>query len=368
MLSIDHLQEISLELERTKIVDRGQTVAELNAYLADIYDHPSYAKWLEIDQFGGAAHASGRFTVPAEIGIKHLDAKRILDRYLLTVNRELMVKIDKHFNRIHLTDGFWVDPRIRVYPTPDESEQLCGYIKSTDYEANADVLIDPACGCGHHGMALNVPIRVSMDVSVRALTYCVLNAVLSDSQRQLYALNDIRGGLPDLLSRYLAGRVLFAANMPFAVFPRFESGSSPSAQDGGTRGVALTFAAMEAVAKLWREARSISELRAVILFYSLGRTENGPWEVEERAEKMFGLESVSTKILSDEKMWRVNGKKEQPNPMPIDKLEEKAACRFTWAEYEEQNVREAYKARQQEFKDDGWTHLGYGVLDIVLRR
>lgn len=369
MLDDQQLREFSLGMQRARYSPGDATIAHLKAYFTDIFEHPDYAEWLEEGQFAGAMHDSGRFYVPPAVEIRNLDARRVCERFGVTRDSKLMVKIDRHFGQIHLTDGFWADPSARTFPTVDESEHLCGYIKTAGYDTLYELLIDPACGCGHHAMALPLPYRASMDVSSRAINYCTINSIMADDDGgHLIVVNNLYKGIPTFFSRFLSGSVLVVVNMPFAILPRFKSSSSVLAQDGGARGLTMTLTALRAIAGFWEKACSLSELRAVVLFYSLGKSRDGPWEIESSASELFGPNAFETHILVGETMWRVNGRKTESNPMPIESLELKAMCRFTWPADEEDSVRHAYRNRQAEFRKDGWTHLGYGLLDIRLTR
>ncbi len=366
MLTTDRLDEIAGDLARNKRSEGDQTIGRINAYLDAIYQHPSYQNWLLVDQFAGGER--GRFKIPPQVSIDNLDASRVLESYGLTLGRELQVKIENHFGVVHITDGFWTDPRIRVFPTTDESELLCQYAREAGYEGNYEILIDPACGCGHHGMALQLPQRISMDRSSRAVTFAVINALLVNADRHLYAVNDIFSGFPIPLTEQMRGNVLVVANMPFALMPHLTEARAAPAQYGGPSASLFTVAALRAVERFWAEARGVNELRFVLLFYSLGQTANGPWETQLRAEELFGRDCVRTEIMRNQKMWRINGVKEQPNPMPVDDLERKAKCRFTWPEQMEATILKGYRRLQQELYADGWNYLGYGIHDILLKR
>ncbi len=366
VITTDALDGIASDLAQSKRTGDDETIGRITAYLRAIYEHPVYQDWLTVDQF--ASGERGRFRVPPQVEIDHLDASRMLESYGLTVDRVLQAKVEDHFGVVHLTDGFWTDPRIRVFPTKDESEIICRYAKDAGYEAEYDVLIDPACGCGHHAMALRIPQRVSMDKSSRAVAYAVINAILTNGDRQLYVVNDIFNGFPIPFAKQMRGKVLVAANMPFAIMPNLTEGKGGPAQYGGPNASLFTFAALRAVQRFWAEACGIRELRFLLLFYSLGQTAEGPWETQQRAEELFGADCVHTEIAREQMMWRINGVKSQINPMPIDDLELKARCRFTWPEHLEATVREGYRRLQEQLHTQGWNYLGYGIHDILLKR
>jgi hypothetical protein len=362
-------EALARELDRRATIHGDNARSAINAYLQTIYDDPSYQAWLEIDQFAGEADPRGRYVVPAQIGVNHREANRLLTQCgLIAPDRTLEAKVDRHYDRIHLTDGFWTSPSMRVYPTTDESEHICAYVKSKGYDQRYKVLIDPACGSGHHAMGLSsFSTRASYDINLRAIAYARANALLAGDTDQDFGVRDIRTGLP-VLARRLSGPILIAANMPFALLPSAEVDKGKVAQDGGARGVTLTNALLHAIRALWSDTPEITQLRSVILFYSLGRSVEGPWEIAEEARTLLPDAQIKTSILTDQQMWRVNGRKSEANPMPIDRLHTKAKCRFTWPEYEEHTVTEGYRQRERELAAESWTHLGYGILDIDLSR
>ncbi len=70
--------------------------------------------------------------------------------------------------------------------------------------------------------------------------------------------------------------------------------------------------------------------------------------------------------LIDEPLWRVNGKKEQPNPMPLENLALKADCRFDVVDPSRRaEIREGYRALVQECAGKGWDHLAYGIIEVT---
>ncbi len=347
---------------------RRNLADELKQYFEAIFQSGSYQNWLANDQFRAASAASGQPDLPFEPGNKYPHAERIVRQFLLSVNGKLQVKIDSHRGRIHVTDGFWVDPHVRVFPTADESEVLCKYISDENQlDQHVDILIDPACGCGHHGLGLNkIPRRISLDVSLRAIAFARLNAILSGDETHLIGLNDINDGFPRELA-LLRGKMLFAVNMPFAIYPRIDQGSGSLAQDGGERGIQLTLAAARAIKEL--STRTGCTARAVILAYSLGTTlDSGKyrWDVLEQARTIFPSATINFRLRSEERLWRVNGKKEQPNPMPLNSLKLKADCHNSFQDRDRDAARRGYEEITNTFHREGFDCLGYGILDIEI--
>ena len=157
-------------------------------------------------------------------------------------------------------------------------------------------------------------------------------------------------------------------NMPFALYPLNDEITSVPSSDGGERGIALTTAALRAV-KDYMDNSVSDNVSAIVLCYSLGKALKGEWEIERICDSIFTSESVSFTILNGEKLWRVNGKKEQNNPMPIrGKLSLKGRCSHTFAEGDMQRQVDGYRRLEEKLERDGFTHLGYGVVHVQKRK
>ncbi len=61
----------------------------------------------------------------------------------------LLIKINRLGNKYFLTDGAWVDHRLRVFRDADEAELLVNYARQNQLDQWAEWIIDPAAGCGH---------------------------------------------------------------------------------------------------------------------------------------------------------------------------------------------------------------------------
>lgn len=364
MLGADYLFQLDRYLDDQSELDHA-VVDGLNEALEAIYALPDYQQWLD-----GASEFASQYSLPPNFGTELSGpTKRLLERFLIINGSFVEVKIDKHGNRVHLTDGGWVPSAYRVYPYADESKLLCDYIVGAGLHDGTQLLIDPACGCGHHGLALSmIPTRVYLDINIRALAFCRINSILSGSEQMLSGINDIRQGFPLLFDHLHCDRALVVVNMPFAIFPQGPDLPQTLAQDGGDRGVALTFAVLEAVKKLARTAPSIKQLRLVMLFYSLGARRAGGWhwEVEDKARMLFPDADVSVTTPA-EKMWRVNGVKAENSPMDLSRMDQKARCRQTFAPDEMEPARKGYLALEAQFRKEGYSHLGYGILDVKVR-
>jgi hypothetical protein len=330
-----------------------------------------YQQWLVADQF-----SEERFVVPSKWPDK-VEHRHLLEMLALIRDDQLRVKIEQHGNTLCMTDGLWVPPRYRVFPFTDESTRLLEYLAETSADGGSlltwpTAIVDLAAGSGHHPVFLsNIKTRIALDLSIRAQAYCVLNKYLNgqgEDQNFFIGTNDVRRGLPDALIRGLDGQVLFVVNMPFAISPLLEDGGHalPLSTDGGEAGADLTIAALRAIREAMRSLPAAAA-RACVLNYSVGQTEQGPWLVREIAETLFGREQVRFTVLSHETMWRINGKKEQPNPMPISSLSKKAECKYYVTDDRREEIRRGYKEREKQLQHAGWNFLSYGVVDITLR-
>jgi hypothetical protein len=362
VLGADDLFLLERYLDEQNTVDK-RVIDDLNVVLHRIYDLPTYQAWLnEPTKF------ATQFKLPPGFGAEVPDSsKRLLDRYRFVNGSRLEVKIDKHEGLIHLTDGPWVPASYRVYPFADESTLICTHIRQRGYDQSADLLIDPACGCGHHGQALTaIATRINLDINLRALAFCRINSILHHTPQMLSGLSDLRDGFPKAVNMLKSEDTLVSINMPFAIFPKGGSLPTTLAQDGGDRGVALTFAALRAVKELSEKAQHISNIRLVILFYSLGSHSNGKWswDVVKRAENIFGDVNVAAHVFDGEPMWRVNGVKSEKSPMPLERMKIKASCAQTFSEDEVDEALDGYEALERLYREHGYTHLGYGLLDI----
>jgi len=165
MLGADYLFQLERYLD-----DQGgrdpAVLTGLSEALQAIYELPDYQNWLN-----GASEYASQYSLPPNFGTELSgQTKRLLDRFCIINGGFVEVKIDKHGERVHMTDGGWVPSAYRVYPYADESKLLCDYVLANSLHQDADLLIDPACGCGHHGLALStIPTRAYLDINIRAL-------------------------------------------------------------------------------------------------------------------------------------------------------------------------------------------------------
>ena len=339
--------------------------AVLRDVLRQIAARDEYAEWERTEQYSGSP-----FLLPPNVHLRNDAEQRALERFGLVGGDELRVRISTDGETLLLTDGLWVPREVRVFPFRDESDLLLRHAREMVLTEWTTFLVDPGTGCGHTVLrfANGMPIaRCGFDVSARALTYAALNACINDIDSPLLALHDIDVGLPRFLSGVVGERILILANMPFALSPR--SIRNDVSLGGGPYGYELTTAVFEAMKRAEDENEGRSEFRAVVLAYSVGRKLDEQWYVAERARAIFGHERITWHLLEDERLWRVNGKKEQPNPMPLSALSLKAECRFTFPERTDRAaLARDYDALTDRLRQEGFDHLAYGIVEIGERR
>jgi hypothetical protein len=324
-----------------------------------IVNHEKYqGEWIENEEFVTP------FAIPDEIGTENQNIKWTLDRLGLIKGNELQVKITTVKEKILFTDGLWVPGLYRVFPFTDENEQILRYIHSEEGLSEwPDVLIDPATGCGHHVCAMShIPRKIAADVNARAVAYCDMNRILNRVENTFVLIHDIRDGMPVIEPRNLSGNVLFMINMPFALEPAKDI--LPLSARGGETGARMTFEALRALKKFTEENEGNAKIRALVLNYSVGNDNEDRWEIKSKAEELFGEKSVCYKILRDQKMWRVNGKKEQGVPMPVESIKMKAECKYYVNDLKRSEAEEGYINLEKKLLRAGWDVVGYGILDI----
>lgn len=370
MIGIDRLVHVTSFLDRVSNVDPG-LVGALRDYLNAVYDSAEYQQWLAGDQYLGDRSFKGKPSEPFEASQRFPTLKHLLTGHALVSSGKLQVKIDRHFDRVHITDGFWVPALDRVFPTCDESEIVCNAIRRLVPHSENLYLLDPACGSGHHSLGLKdyCSRRASFDVSGRALAFARFNSILNGDSRHLVAYGDIKDGICEEAIPLETSHMVFAVNMPFAIPPERSDAKVrfSFAQDGGNEGSEFTLAALSAIRKFMDRGLKYAALDAVVLCYSLGKElgdGNWSWSLESVAREHFPDSDVSFELLQEERLWRVNGKKEQENPMPLEKIVLKADCRHTFSDSVRDQKRDAYSERVRELKSRGYSHLGYGIIHI----
>jgi hypothetical protein len=352
-LPVDTLDQIGTILRS----DRAQA-ARLRTLLLELADLPEYKHWLEEAQFLGR-----RFRLPRDFISGSARERRLLESMRLVVDDILDVKINTSpEGLVFITDGLFVPGEFRVFPWRDESDRIIERIESLRWSSWATVVVDPSIGCGHNALRMDVSHRLGLDVSIRALGFANVNSALNTRPFDALAIFDVSNGIP-LLAAGDAARILFLVNMPFALEP--VSNSLVRTAAGGENGYEKTFAALRALKDYARRVQAGAAVRAVVLTYSVGNHAEDKWVVHEEACRLFGSTAVSWEILRDQKLWRINGKKEQPNPMPLSSLKFKAECQYYVRDPRmREPLRVGYVAKERELRQRGYDSLAYGVLGI----
>jgi hypothetical protein len=352
----DVMSQIALMLRSDQTLS-----SRLRTLLQQLCGLPEYAQWLETEQYDGR-----RFRLPHRFISGATAERRLLESLRLVVNDMLEVKLNCLENgSIFVTDGLFVPADYRVFPFSDESDHLINKLAKENWLDWPTAVIDPATGCGHNALRVDAVYRFGLDISVRALSFAAVNSYLNEKPFSVLAFADIERGIPLLLGQGVKN-TLFVVNMPFVLEPI--SGTLVRTAAGGKNGYELTLSALNAINDYTRNA-SEDEVRTVVLAYSIGNRGEDRWVVFEEAKKIFGPASVDWELLKNEQLWRVNGKKEQPNPMPLSSMKLKADCRYHVRDPRmREPIRASYTEKERDLARQGYDSLAYGILSIDARR
>lgn len=352
-ITLDDLNQLLIWLQ-----GNPEAAVELAGILRQIASHPTYRAWSEEQQFEGDL-----FRLHDSLAFESNEKRWLLETTLLVRNDALRVRINLLGDRVFITDGLWIDPSIRAFPFSDESELVIRACEESGWMGWATTVIDPAIGCGHNLLRYRGEgvRRYGFDVSTRALAYAGINAALNGVPSTSLAIGDIADGIAPVFEQGTDERVLVVANMPFALSPNPEEIAGTAR--GGQYGYELTTKLIDAIAALRGRLSRGSELRCVILFYSVGNLAQNSWVVPEYATMRFGGERTEWRLWAEERLWRVNGRKEQANPMPLELLKLKADCRFYVRDgVDPVALREEYEQLTRRLAAQGFDHLAYGML------
>lgn len=349
----DVLNQIAMALRTDETLS-----VRLRALLTKLHSLPEYTEWQNEGQYGGQ-----RFRLPRRFISPTTGDRRLLESLRLVLDDILQVKLNRVENGpIFMTDGLFVPAAYRVFPDSDESSCLLRKLAEEKWLGWATTVIDPATGCGHSALRIDAARRFGLDISMRALSFAAVNSYLNEKPFTALAYSDIERGIP-WLTNYTTERTLFVVNMPFAIEPI--SGAIARTSAGGENGYEKTVAALHAIKSYADLAPEKGQFRALVLAYSIGTRHEDKWVVFEQAKKIFGRVGVSWDLLAEEKLWRVNGKKEQPNPMPLSSMKLKADCRFQVRDPRmREPIRAGYIEKARELTRQGYDALAYGILSI----
>jgi hypothetical protein len=354
-ITLDELNQLALYLQ-----SEPSTASALGGVLREVASEDAYASWARNGQFGGLL-----FRMPRGLVFANEKQRRLLERLLLVEDDVLRVKINVCGSRVFITDGLWVSGEFRVNSFSDESDLVMRTCAELGWHHWATCVIDPATGCGHNLLRYEGSDvrRYGFDINARALAYAAINAAINGIEASRVGLNDVRSGIPPVFTQNEAERVLVLANMPFALGPEPET--LPKSAQGGRYGYELTRDLLDSISALRQQLRPESELRAVVLTYTVGNRAADAWVVPQHASQLFTGDRTEWRVWEDEPLWRINGKKEQPNPMPLNLLSLKADCRFYVHDDANRDiVRDQYRRLTGELAEHEWDHLAYGVVTI----
>jgi hypothetical protein len=349
MLSTDDIFLLSMELSSDPRFGRA-----LSKQLRAIHASPSYQGWL-----GTLAEA--------EPFVLHYQADTaLLERAGLACSGRLLVKLNWTSEAIFLTDGVWVEQRVRVFPFCDESAVLIGFIQKAGHAEWAGSILDLATGCGLNAMALGGR-SLAFDINPRALAYAATNRELNriPGKDCVLVLNDIRDGIPKAIVSGLDGNVLIVANMPFGPAPSLNA--LPLTSNGGESGADLQIAAYHAVAGLGQSAKGRLSLRACLMGLTVGDRAADRWEIVEHAIERFGADRVRWHLLSEEHVFRIDGVRQFGNPAPVVlALPGLASCRLYTPDENERSAKiSAFADLARRLEARGDPDIAYGVVEVM---
>jgi hypothetical protein len=336
-------------------------IAKIKEALTALVDSTEYKNWLDRD------HEFNGLSCPLPPNGEH---QQLLQAIGIANSESMLVKVNHHRGKYLLTDGLWVDQSIRTFSFTDESDALLSYIEKNKIADWAGVVIDPCTGSGNHiiGFPGDPAVRIAFDISIRSILFTSINMLINSIDSGVVSYHNLTKGFPPLLNRVDLRNSLFIINTPFALAP--VDVTLPKTADGGEDGLELTLAAMKLVKDVLT-SQTIVNGRAIVLCYSIGNGKD-KWKAVEEAKKMFGEDKVRWEILEDRRLWRVNGKKDEHNPMLLaDGLPKKADCKFYIGDKDVERVRQDYVNLARRLSENavellGYevTHLAYGIIDI----
>ncbi|MCL0064868.1 2Fe-2S iron-sulfur cluster-binding protein [Dehalococcoidia bacterium] len=298
--------------------------------------------------------------VPGQIPSTFPHRDVLLKCKLIDSTGKVRYRLNNLYNCVFVTDGPWNIHNGGIFPYSDESEQILEYVTTQAIDKNTHGIVDIGCGCGHVSIAYwgDGP-RFAFDINPRAGYFVAINAIINQ-RRVYYKTLNIAKGLPTELRKVLGKKTLFVVNMPHALSP--SPGVLPKTSDGGETGLEPTIAALNALLPFRGSAHV-----AIVLCYSLGNLKQNRWDIVEQAKKLFQEDTIQWKLLRDTRIWRINGKKEQPNPMILrEGLPKKADCRLYVKDENREKVRQSYNQLVDLLEGKGWEVLGCGILRIWL--
>ncbi|MBA2676322.1 hypothetical protein [Ramlibacter sp.] len=340
----------SIFLATSRLAEDGALRAAAVAQLKAVCGSPAYRDWQS------SPSQLRPFKLPASFTVDALNTLGLVQ------DGALGVRVNLIGQSTVLTDGVWVDARIRVFPFADESEAILAYCRRRGLVHWADTVIDLATGSGHNlAFFGNGVRRIGMDINPRALAYFHCNHVLNEQTDRVGMLNDIRDGFAGVVGGAAGSRTLVLGNLPFGLASTRDMLALTS--NGGDNGLQLQGAAFRAIAA-FRQTPQGAHAHAVLLGYSLGNAATKQWELVDLAKSIVGADSVVFDVPAHEGLLRVDGRRTMANPSPLrPALDMAGGCRL----YHPDPVaaRTRYAALSDRFIAQGFNDLAYVIVEIA---
>ena len=294
---------------------------------------------------------------PTSIPLEHPSAKALINIGLISPGGLIRYRVNVIREKIFITDAPWRIQSGGVFPFDDEAKEIIEYIDS-HIEEEFEAIIDIGVGCGH--VLLGYPSsalvhRVGVDNNERAGRFLRLNAALNHitvSFVKCDVNSDQCGFAKDIGDK----KMLVTVDLPFAISPLPEA--LPGTSDGGRYGTRPTLNAISKIAPFLKKGSII-----IANVYSLGNIREKRWQILDEVAQIVPRATVKWELTGNS-IWRINGEKKQPNPMPITFLAKKADCTLYVSDESRDIVREQYRKLATTFQKEGWKVLGGGILEI----
>ena len=290
----------------------------------------------------------------------------LLERARLAASGRLLAKLNQTEAGIFLTDGVWIDPRVRVFPFCDESAALIKFVRNAGLADWAGWTLDLATGCGLNAMASGGQ-SMGLDINPRALAYATVNRALNgiDGGKCVFAFNDIHHGIPKAIGPDQSGHVLVLANLPFGPAPSADA--LPLTSNGGESGADLQVAAYRAIEGFVWSTKGRFSVRACLMGLSVGDCAADRWELVELAVARFGAACVKWHLLSNELVFRIDGVRQLANPAPVAiAMPALASCRLYTPDYGERVAKiAAFTSLAESHQARGNPDIAYGIVELT---
>lgn len=271
-------------------------------------------------------------------------------------NIKALVKIN-YTNGIFLLTDFITKTKNRVFPFVDEGNIYLEYFpKISKYLNHKDTINawDMCTGSGHPLILIEQELKkaftnvdvIGTDINERAIKYSLENIELNQSTAKVLHSNLDSSFSPSISFDYIW------ANPPFGLSPQKDSLHTY----GGRYGLEKTIEVIKVI-----NTRLNKDGVAQILTYSIGNKEKD-FLISQFLEQELSNFRYEINILTNQKIWRFDGKKRCINPMPIEYL----ALRATDELYNLNKIpKNNWLDLSNEIKQKGFSHLYFILIDIL---